>query len=179
MVGLLDISDEGQTGTVTIRGQELTVHGLSARQIARLLKNFESIAQLMEGKPLTVVQVIEVAPDAISKVIAYGTGFDETKDAEKYLKAVEKADQFKGGEQIDVIMKIFDVTFGERLNPFVKQFLGRVNAAVDRAAGEVPAGSGKVLAMKSRKELRDSLKSDTTPEMFGDTRHAQSQRSQN
>lgn len=178
MVGLLDIADEGQTAPVEVRGQSLDVRGLSAGQIARLLKQFNAVQQLMSGNLLTAEQFVHMAPEAIAFAIAYGSGFDDMVDADKFKQACAKASQLTGGEQIDVAMKIFDLTFGDRLNPFVKQFMARVSSAV---SGPEEAGKddGKVLDMTSLKQRLDSLKSATTAEQFGATRPDKSPPMQN
>jgi hypothetical protein len=168
MVGLLDIADVGQHSSVTIRGQDVNVNGLSATHIAKLLTRFQQLQQLMDGQTLNAKELISLAPEAVGGIIAYGTGFDDAKDEEQFALAEAKALTFSAGEQIDFVLKIFDVTFGDKLNPFVKGLLARAGARVGQDA------SSRGPATKSPPPSRDSLRSATTPEMFGVTHQGNS-----
>lgn len=169
MGAFLDIADAGQTATAPLRGAKVDIYGLSARQIAALLVNHQSVQQFMDGTPVNMLQLIKLAPDAVSVAIAYGTGHDESTDKEKFNVAVEKAAGLAAGEQYDLLLAIFDLTFGERLNPFVKALVGRLSNRLD--ATVVPQQQQRP---KSVKELKDSLRSVTRPEMFGITPQSKS-----
>lgn len=169
----LDIADEGQRGEVLFRGQQVKVVGLSARQIARLLVNHESVKGLIDGQHVNLIQLIQMAPDAVESCIAYGTGYDDDKP-EQFEKARAKASMLTAGEQYDLLMGIFDVTFGERLNPFVKGWVSRAERRVQGALSSPATTEPTPRSTKSVKELKNSLRSDTRPEQFGATHHGNS-----
>lgn len=171
----LDIADEGQKGTTKVRNTDVDIVGLSSRQIARLLVNHESLETFLNGGAanINLTQLVQMAPDAVAQAIAYGTGYEDDKDyggdESKFKQACVKAAKLNAGEQYDLLRAIFDTTFGERLNPFVKMLAERVG---QRVAANVKSRAAP--STKSVKELRDSLRSATTPEMFGATHQGNS-----
>lgn len=170
MTKLLDISDEGQRGTTPHRGQQLDINGLSARQIARLLTRHESLKASIEKQDVNLFQLVEMAPEAIAACIAYGTGYDDDEryggDKAAFDSAALRASRFNAGEQVDVVMAICDITFGEKLNPFVKRIIASIEA---RAKGGVENLADRTGRPPSLRQLRDALRSKETPEQFGAT----------
>ena len=179
----LDVSDEGQRGSVKLRGQDVDIRGLSAKQIARLLVQHDGIQQYLDGKVLNLLQLIKMLPDAAAAAIAYGTGYDDDErsggDKAKFKQASDKAAKLAAGEQYDMLLGIFDLTFGERLNPFVKGALANVRQRLTQDAEPTPTvepvadperGAPDLRhSNKSLKELKASLRSATTDAMFGIT----------
>lgn len=193
MTMFLDVANEGQLSEAPFRGTKVQVQGLSARQIAALLVNHEIVARFFDdggqAASINLPTLIKLAPEAVAHCIAYGTGYDETKHKENWDKAVTKASELGAGEQFDLVKSILDTTFGERLNPFVNKLVARAEARMagsttaaerpEQPANVEPGHNAKDLrhSTKSLKELRDSLRSATTPEMFGATRRDNSQAS--
>lgn len=168
MVGLLDIA-EVPPETVNIRGTEVSVNGLSAQTIAQILTRFESLQKMLVGEVVFGPKIIlEAGPDVIAGIIAAGTGQFNNPEVEA------KALTLNVGEQYELVTKIIDLTFGKSMGPFVEKvrgLLGSVNVPSDEP--------GKAPSTNSRAQSRASLRSATTPEMFGSTRHVSSQRTPN
>jgi hypothetical protein len=172
MTAFLDIAEAGQRKTAPLRGNQVDIRGISARQIAAILVEHASVQQFLDGTPVNILQLLKLAPDAVAVAIAYGTGHEPDPlyggDKAKFDQAVIRATQLAGGEQYDLLLAIFDVTFGERLNPFVKALAGRLGTALASDGGDQQPPATR--PPRSLKELRDSLRSGTTNAMFGDTR---------
>lgn len=168
MVGLLDIA-EATPERVTIRGIEVDVVGINVTIIARLLRRYESLQKALVGEAsLTPDLILELGPDVIGAIIAAGTNAEGNAEVEK------KAQSLNIGEQFDLIYKIGEMTFGKSMGPFVEKI-----RALFKDVGAASESDGKVLSMKSRPRSRASLRSATTPEMFGGTPPASSQGSPN
>lgn len=174
MTAFLDIAEAGQRGTTPFRGAQVDIQGLQARQIAQMLVNHPAVQGIIDGKQINLLQLVKLAPEAVAACIAYGTGYEDDVayggDKAKFDQACKRAATCSAGEQYDFLLAIFDVTFGERLNPFVKGLVARIESRVEGQAT-------KVRSTKSVKELKDSLVSDTTPEMFGATHPGNSEAS--
>lgn len=167
----LDISPESKRGSMEFREQQLDLHGLSARQIARVLTQHESIQSLMDGKQvLNVLAIIELAPKAVTAFIAYGTGYDDSSP-EQFDKAMQAAEMLAADEQINLCIAIGDLTFGKHLSPFVDLAKKQFAAWGQTGESEKPAHPPDIrnLSASSRKALKNSLRSVTNPEMFGAT----------
>jgi hypothetical protein len=113
MVSLLDIADLAKT--VPVRGKDLTVLGLSARDVVHLFGKFPELRALMAGKAseLTPEAIMKLAPAAVAAVIAAGTG--SAGDA----KAEAVAARLAIGEQVEILAAIFELTFPQGIGPFV------------------------------------------------------------
>jgi hypothetical protein len=170
MVGLLDIADVGQSDQANIRGEQVEVRGLSVTMIAKLLTRFDTLQQLMDGRTLNALELVKLAPDAVSGIIAYGTGFDDQADPLRFQLAEQKASTFTAGEQLEFITKIFGVTFGDKSNPFVARVAKYVADKADRV------NDGMAQQSRSQWPSKASLRSATTPEMFGRIHHCNSPR---
>jgi hypothetical protein len=83
MVGLLDIAPLSRK--VKVGDDEVEVLGVSAFGIAKLLAKFPELRLLMTGQDVEVgpERIMEIAPEAISAIIAAGCGYpgDEKADA--------------------------------------------------------------------------------------------------
>lgn len=184
MSRFLDISTEGQRGTAPLRGSDVDLFGLSSRQIAKLLIGHPGLEAMVESGDIKILDLIKMAPEAVAQCIAYGTGYEDDPafggDKAAFDNAVLRAHKLSGGEQVDMLMAIFDTSFGERLNPFVKGIMDRWTARAEGGSAEpLEPGKGKPPSLKlvsrdSLRQLRDALRSSTTPEQFGATPRANS-----
>ena len=130
MVSLLDIAD--QQRTVTIRGKDVAVFGISAQDIVYLFGKFPELRLLMSGKQadLTPETLLKLAPGAVAAAIAAGTGSAGDENAEAV------AARLGLGEQLDLLAAIFELTFPQGVGPFVAKLdaLGLLKSA-DGASG--------------------------------------------
>ncbi len=175
MTKFLDISDEGQSGTTPLRGKDVDINGLSARQIARLLTKHESLRVAVEKQAVNLFQLVELAPEAVAACIAYGTGYEDVErfggDQASFDSAVLRASKLSAGEQVDLVMAIADLTFGPRLNPFVKRLMANFEQQAQTIGERVGVKTGRPPSLK---QLRDALVSKQTPEQFGATHQGNS-----
>jgi hypothetical protein len=130
MVSLLDIAD--QQRTVTIRDKDVAVFGISAQDIVYLFGKFPELRLLMSGKQadLTPETLLKMAPGAVAAAIAAGTGSAGDENAEAV------AARLGLGEQLDLLVAIFELTFPQGVGPFVAKLdaLGLLKSA-DAASG--------------------------------------------
>jgi hypothetical protein len=107
MASLLDIAPS--SATVTLRGTEVAVPGISAAGLATLMRRFPAISDLLTGKGLTLDAdtLFTVGPEGVAAIIAAGTGKPGSVEAE----AVASTLTF--GDQIEALAKILEVTLPE------------------------------------------------------------------
>lgn len=111
MVGLVDIAPV--TTAVTIRSQEVTVTGISARGIALLLARFPELRALMTGREVALDELLKLGGDVVAAIIAAGTGAPGDAQAEA------AADNLTLEEQADLIAAIVELTMPRGLGPLV------------------------------------------------------------
>ena len=111
MVGLVDIALV--TSTVTIRGQDVAVTGISARGIALLLARFPELRALMTGREVALDELLKLGGDVVAAIIAAGTGTPGDAQAEA------AADNLTLEEQADLIAAIVELTMPRGLGPLV------------------------------------------------------------
>ena len=80
MVGLVDIAPV--TSTVSIRGQDIIITGVSARGIALLLARFPELRAVMTGREVALDALLRLGGDVIAAIIAAGTGAPGNAQAE-------------------------------------------------------------------------------------------------
>ncbi len=113
MVGLVDIAPV--TSTVPVRGQDITVTGVSARGIAHLLARFPELRALMTGREVALDDLLRLGGDVIAAIIAAGTGAPGDADVEK------AADNLTLEEQADLLTAIVELTLPRGLGPLVER----------------------------------------------------------
>jgi hypothetical protein len=111
MVGLVDIAPV--TSTVSIRGQDITITGVSARGIAHLLARFPELRALMTGREVAFGDLLKLGGDVICAIIAAGTGAPGDAESEK------AADNLTLEEQADLLAAIVELTMPRGLGPLV------------------------------------------------------------
>lgn len=111
MVGLVDIAPV--TSTASIRGQDVTVTGISARGIALLLVRFPELRALLTGREVALDELLKLGGDVVAAIIATGTGAPGDRAAEA------AADNLTLEEQADLIAAIVELTMPRGLGPLV------------------------------------------------------------
>lgn len=156
MVGLLDIGQISES--VSVRGKDVEVKGISGRGILVLLDKFPEVKELLTTQSgVTAEDLVRITPDAVAAVIAAGCGYPGNKEAEEF------ADQLTVGEQVELIDAIFRVTFPEGVGPFVE----KLTKLVGVEEGEGAFGWDR--ATNLREQSKSSSPQDTHPKPPGDT----------
>lgn len=113
MVGLIDLAPGGEE--VKVRGQLVSVPGVSAAGFASLLFRFPALQELMSGKEVDAEELKKFGIEAVAAIIAAGTGTPGD------LKAETAAAGLPIGEQLDLLAAILRVTLPEGIGPFVEK----------------------------------------------------------
>jgi hypothetical protein len=141
MVGLIDIAP----ATEEVAG--VKVYGVSARGIAHLLNRFPEIQKLMAGVKLDlgVDDIIKLAPDAVSAIIAAGIGKPGDPQTE------EEVDRLSLEMQLDFIEAILRLTMPRGVGPFVEKLSSLGNIMNNQSSG---GASTKDQGTTSRKQSK-------------------------
>ena len=113
MVGLVDIAPV--TSTILVRGQDITITGVSARGIALLLARFPELRAVMTGREVALDDLLKLGGDVIAAIIAAGTGVPGDAQAEA------AADNLTLEEQADLLGAIVELTMPRGLGPLVEK----------------------------------------------------------
>ena len=113
MVGLVDIAPV--TSTILVRGQDITITGVSARAIALLLARFPELRAVMTGREVALDDLLKLGGDVIAAIIAAGTGAPGKTQAEA------AADNLTLEEQADLLGAIVELTMPRGLGPLVEK----------------------------------------------------------
>ena len=143
MVSLLDIAP--LTETVAVSGKKLPVYGISAIGLVSLISRFPEIRMLMNGKDVDAGSLMAIGGDAISAIIAAGTGMPGDEKHE------EAAGRLALETQVDILAAIIKVTLPNGVGPFIEKLTAML--AVKGGGAEALQ---KALATKSPKSSSTS-----------------------
>lgn len=88
---LLDLAAAGRV--VPLRGRDVTVRGLSARAIARLLARFPALTAALAGPGVSAAALLSLGPSVVAAIIAGGLSLLDDDDAERAAGDLTAADQ--------------------------------------------------------------------------------------
>src|SRR6185369_3311468 len=119
------------SNTVELRGKKIPVYGISLNGLFLLAERYPVLKRMLGMKmsdltELDPQKLIEMAPDAITTVIAVGltdvTSYEHAEKDGKYLQEIHKAAKAAGaitiGEQAKVIGEILKATLPDGVDPF-------------------------------------------------------------
>ena len=134
MVGLVDIAPS--TRTVRAGGADVTVTGISVLGIAALLRQFPELRGMFTGDGFRADPntLMEMAPKAVSAIIAAGTG------APGDTKAIAIADGLPVGVQFEFLKAIGELTMPDGPGPLLEA-LNALTAHFDAVNGKAPASN--------------------------------------
>ena len=132
MVGLVDIAPV--TSTILVRGQDITITGVSARGIALLLARFPELRAVITGREVAMDDLLKLGGDVIAAIIAAGTGSPGDNDAE------QAADNLTLEEQADLLASIVELTMPRGLGPLVER-LSRLGLLAGGGASAMQAAT--------------------------------------
>lgn len=161
-------------GSVTIRGQDFELHGVSGVSINNLLSRFSELRKIMveRGSSLTTEEMLRFVPDAVFSLIAEARippAANEQEEAVRRLSVLaeeEGARKLVPGEVADCLDVVINLSFPRGTGPFVEmlQRYGVVSKSVAVAPATAPEksdGIGKVPDTKSVSQSNGSSDSAT------------------
>lgn len=95
---LLDLAGVGRT--VSVRGLEIPVTGISAKGLAVLFGRFPQLVDAVTGAGLDLSSLADLGPDVLAAVIAAGTGHPGDAKAEAVAASLSLSDQLSLVEAI-------------------------------------------------------------------------------
>lgn len=128
MVSLLDIApSDAKASTVSVRGKDIPVRGLSMRDIAFLIENFSEVKDLFAGKDLSFDfdSLLSRAPNLVNAIILCGTDSRHLPGAAKVIESLSIE------ETVDLLEGIMNETFRGGLRPFVEKVTRVLGVASD------------------------------------------------
>jgi len=129
MPGLRDIAKKLRR-TVTIAGEEVTVRGLTATEMADLMGTYPELGKLMRGDRDRVdSEALQTqAPECVATMIALGTANGKAPDAED----LAAASSLPGVAALDLLAAIAELSLPRAVvRPFVEMIQDRGAAASD------------------------------------------------
>lgn len=115
MASLRDIGP--LTKTVTVKGQDFEVSGLSVDDVFDLILDYPDLEKLLQTKvkDFNAMAVVRAAPQAVGMMIA--TAIGKKNDQEE----IDLANKCGFGNQIKFMASIFELTFSDGVAPFVDE----------------------------------------------------------
>lgn len=141
MKRLLDIAPTETVKTsVPIGGDEIEVGKISAKRVTGLLMRYPELGDLMGGKKVAPMRLVEIAVDAGAALIAAGCGYsgEEADIAEARAAELDIEDQLR---LVEVIAKLTFPPIGpliDQLRSRVEIFLQELENEPGRPAEETP-----------------------------------------
>ncbi|MEN6306092.1 MAG: hypothetical protein ABFD96_25425 [Armatimonadia bacterium] len=149
MVGLLDIAPVAET--VSIRGSDIAVNGLSLTDIRDLLVTFPDAPALF-ADGVNAAALLAAAPDLVAAAICLATGYKATKDEREAVK------RLPAGDQVKLVNAIVKLSAPDGIGPFVELIVSLGNGA-----GSNGGQSTKASATTSRPRPRAAPVMATIP----------------
>lgn len=138
------------TEEVTIRNErKLVVYGVGTKQINKVLNRFTELrkAFVEQSKSMNVMEVASFTPTLLAAICAQGLvkpdKNDDARDVEVARLEEEVGEILVVGEQIDVALKVFDLSFPRGVGPFMKVLRQLGLVAGDAAPIEASGDTGK------------------------------------
>lgn len=129
MPGLLDLNPIAET--VTVRGGDVAVSGVSAHGLALLLKRFPQAGGLVSEGAVSVDALLGLGGEVVGAIIAAGCGDPGNGEAEQVAAALPIADQ------VALLDPILRLTLPDGLGPFVAKLVS-LAGALKLNGGEAP-----------------------------------------
>lgn len=130
MASLLDIAP--LTESVTVRGEDIPVTGVSAKGIAHLMARFPEIREIMVGREVTIERMLEIGGDAVGAIIAAGIGRPGEPDQERMAANLILE------EQADLLAAILRITLPRGVGPLVEKLTAMGSALGGAASLSAP-----------------------------------------
>lgn len=120
MKRLMDIAPVGAVKiSVPVGDDEIEINRIGAKRLTSLLARYPEIGELMTGKSVAPMRLIEISADAAAAVIASGCGYHEDPAAEAFAAELGLEDQ------INLVVAIATATFPP-VGPVIEQLKARV-----------------------------------------------------
>lgn len=120
MVGLIDIVPAATS--VSVRGSQIDVYGVSVSGIGQLFARFPEIRQMVSGREVTVEAIAKLSGPVVAAIIAAGTGKAGDEKTESIAEALSFSDQ------VELLYAIWEATFPNGIDPLVKKLSGAAEA---------------------------------------------------
>jgi hypothetical protein len=130
MVGLLDIAPAAKS--VTVRGSQVQVPGVSAEGIAHLLGRFPELRRMFAGGEVNLGGLQAIGGELVAAILAAGTGTPGNAEAEKMAAGLGV------DEQADLLEAILLATMPGGVGPFVEK-VERIAGLLNRDTASTPA----------------------------------------
>lgn len=147
MTSLLDIAP--LTASVTVRGKEFKVTGLTAQGLIPLLQDFPEVRMMMSGKrpDFKPERFLQMMNEASASIIAAGLGHPGDS------KIMAAAQTLAIGETADLMKAILGLTFPNGVSSFME--------GLEALVGDAFEGIGWAQDMKSPVPLNGASQTDT------------------
>lgn len=121
MKRLMDIAPAGTVKkSVTVGDEQIEISRIGSKRVVRLLARYPELGDLMSGKKVAPMRLIEIAADAAAAFIAEGCGYHDNPDAEAF------AAELGIDDQLALVEAIALATFPNLVGPLIEQLKSRV-----------------------------------------------------